>query len=121
MPRSPEASRFLPLKPKTFHVLLALDEAPQHGYAIRTSVAERTRGAIELEPGGLYRLIARLEADGLIAPSDAPPDPDSDDPRRRYYRLTDLGHDVLAEEACRLTELARTPEVAALAASRRSS
>ena len=113
------AESFLPLKARTFHVLLALRSGPQHGYGIKKQVKERTGGRVDLDPGGLYRLVARLEDDGLVGPSPAPETEDSDDPRRRYYALTELGEAVLSAEARRLTELAAWPEVASLAGVRR--
>ncbi len=105
----------VPLKPRTFHVLLALSEGPQHGYGIKRRVKERTEGRIELEPGGLYRLIAKLEQDGIAEPCDPPSGESSADQRRRYYRLTSRGREVLADEARRLTRLAALPEVTDLA------
>jgi DNA-binding PadR family transcriptional regulator len=105
------ADEFLPLKPKVFMVLLALREGAGHGYAIRRDVLDRSDGTVELDPGGLYRLIARLEADGLIEPTSGPgPDGDHDD-RRNYYGLTELGIAVLAAEARRLSRLVDLPEV----------
>jgi DNA-binding PadR family transcriptional regulator len=98
---------------------LTLHDGAQHGYAIKLAVAERTGGRLQLDPGGLYRLIARLESDGLLERTESPDDASSDDPRRRYYRLTPLGRQVLAQEARRLTELAGRPEIAALARSGR--
>jgi DNA-binding PadR family transcriptional regulator len=103
------------LSQKTFFVLLALRDAPLHGYAIRTTVLELSDGAFELEPGGLYRLLQRLQEDGLIGPSRPPREADSDDPRRRYYSLTREGHRALKSEAGRLARLVARPEVAALA------
>lgn len=51
----------------------------------------------------------------LIERSDRRPDPRSNDTRRRYYRLTELGSRVLAIEARRLAgllEVARKRRVA---------
>jgi PadR family transcriptional regulator PadR len=104
----------MPLKQKAFHVLLSLDERPLHGYAIRKRVLEVSEGAFELEPGGLYRLLARLERDGLIEQTEPPEDEESADPRRLYYTLTDLGRRALVAEAKRLSGLVERPEVAAL-------
>lgn len=104
----------LPLRPRVFHVLLALSKKPQHGYGLKKSIQERTEGAINLDPGGLYRLVARLEGDGLIEPSQSP-ERDADDPRRRYYALTDLGRGVLQAEARRLSDVAAWSDVIALA------
>ena len=51
---------------RSFLVLLALHRAPSHGYAIKKSVLELSGGTLDLEPGGLYRLIGRL-AEGATA------------------------------------------------------
>lgn len=106
-----DVRRFLPLKAKVFMVLLALREGAGHGYAIRKDVLERSDGAVELDPGGLYRLIARLESDGLIEPAEHRPPAEDDDDRRNYYALTDLGEAVLAAEARRMAKLVALPEV----------
>ena len=104
----------MPLKQKAFHVLLALEERPLHGYAIRKRVLEVSEGAFELEPGGLYRLLARLDRDGLIEETSAPDDEESNDERRHYYALTGDGRRALVAEARRLSGLLRRPEVVAL-------
>ncbi len=108
----------MPLKQRTFHVLLSLDDGPLHGYAVRKRVLEQSEGAFELEPGGLYRTLARLEGDGLIEPVEAPADDPSPDARRQYYALTHRGRSALADEARRLSRLVGRPDVAALATSR---
>ena len=111
--------RFLPLKPLVFHALLALKEVERHGYGIKKEVAARTGGTIDLEPGTLYRLMARLLKQGLIEESDRRPSPDSDDERRRYYRITPLGKDVLAAEARRMQLLLADEAVQDLVSGRR--
>ena len=99
----------LPLKPAVFEILLALaQEGSSHGYAILQRVAERSRGLVRLETGPLYRHLKRLLDGGLVEESDDRPDPEEDDPRRRYYRLTPLGRSVTAAEARRLSSLVRT-------------
>jgi DNA-binding MarR family transcriptional regulator len=55
----------------------------------------------------LYRSIKQLLAAGLIAESGDRPDPALDNERRRYYRLTVLGHQVVQAEAERLARLVR--------------
>jgi DNA-binding PadR family transcriptional regulator len=99
---------------RAFHLLLALGDGPGYGYAIRKRVLDLSRGAVELEPGGLYRMMSGLERDGLIEPVEPPPGEEGGDSRRRYYSLTLAGRRVLTEEARRLTELAARPEVRAL-------
>ena len=80
--------RCRPLTPAVFHVLLALADGERHGYAIMQEVAENTGGRIKMGPGTLYGTIKRLLEARMIEESDERPDPDLDDERRRYYRLT---------------------------------
>lgn len=107
---------FLPLTPAAFHILLALADGEKHGYAIMREVTETTGGQIKLGPGSLYGTIKRLLADGWIEESDARPDPELDDERRRYYRLTDLGKQVACAEAQRLAQLVNTAKAKRLIA-----
>lgn len=96
---------YLPLKRAEFHILLALAGEEQHGYSIMQEVESLTDGAVRLGAGTLYTSIKRMVDAGLIAESDNRPDPALDDQRRRYYRLTDLGHRVAVAEAQRLAQL----------------
>lgn len=106
-----------PLPPHAFLVLLVLNEGPKHGYGIKKRVAERSGGAVDLDAGGLYRLIARMEERGWVEPSPADSVDDAgDDARRKYYGLTAAGRAVLAEEARRMRGLVREPDVRALLA-----
>jgi DNA-binding PadR family transcriptional regulator len=98
---------FLPLTPAVFHILLALADEERHGYGIMQEIARRTGGQVVLGPGTLYGTIKRLLGDGLIEESGERPDPEIDDERRRYYRLTTLGRRVAHEEARRLAQLVR--------------
>jgi len=68
-------------------------------------VFERTHGKLRLWPATLYGTLRRMTEDGLIEESGNRPEPDEDDPRRKYYRLTSFGRDVLAAETARLEEL----------------
>jgi DNA-binding PadR family transcriptional regulator len=104
----------LPLPPGTFYVLLALRGRALHGYGIKKEVRARSEGRVDLDPGGLYRLIARLEARGVVQPADAPADAPADERRRLFYTLTVAGERLLAAEARRLASLVGSPEVAAL-------
>lgn len=94
-----------PLKPVIFQILLALAEEEQHGYAIMRAIQERSRGAIRLATGPLYRHLKRLLDEGLLEEASSRPSPDEDDERRRYYRLTAEGRAVLAAEGERLAGL----------------
>ena len=95
-----------PLQPAAFHILLALAGGERHGYALIAEVESLSDGAVRLGPGTLYGSIKRLLAQGLIAETEARPDPALDDQRRRYYELTAAGRAVLSVEATRLARLA---------------
>ena len=90
-----------------FQVLLALADGEKHGYAIGKEVAARTGGAVQLRAATLYTAIKRLLDNGLIDESAARPDPELDDERRRYYRLTPRGRKAAEAEAVRLETTAR--------------
>lgn len=99
--------RFFPLKTQWFHIMLSLAGGEQHGYGIMQEVLQRTSGKVRLWPATLYGSIKRLIEADLIEESDERPAPEQDDARRRYYRLTALGHRVLEAESERLQELVR--------------
>lgn len=97
----------LPLQPAVFHILMALSEDDRHGYAIIQDVVDRTAGAVRLSAGTLYRSIQRMLEEGLIVEIDERPDPEEDDERRRYYRITPFGRNVARAEAQRLIDLVK--------------
>lgn len=94
--------RFLPLTPVVLDIALALAGGERHGYEIMQDVERRTDGSIVLHAGTLYRALARLLDQGLIEEVDDRPAAPGDDERRRYYRLTPLGHAVARAEVERL-------------------
>ena len=102
----PEA--WLPLTAPMFHILLALADKERHGYDIMREVDQRSEGDVRLGPGTLYGSIKRMLSDGLIEELDDRPDPELDDERRRYYRLSDLGRRVAVAEAQRLERLVKS-------------
>ncbi|HZI62003.1 MAG TPA: PadR family transcriptional regulator [Pyrinomonadaceae bacterium] len=116
MKEKPEA--WLPLTPAMFHILLALADKERHGYEIMREVDERSDGKVRLGPGTLYGSIKRMLGDGLIEEMDERPDPELDDERRRYYRLTNLGHRVAVAEAERLERLVKNARAKKLLSAR---
>jgi DNA-binding PadR family transcriptional regulator len=93
------------LTPAVFHILLALSDGHSHGYGIMQDVEAFTGGEIRLGPGTLYRSIQRMLVDGLIEELEIALHDESDDDRRRHYRLTRKGLEIAQREARRLADL----------------
>jgi DNA-binding PadR family transcriptional regulator len=74
------------------HSLLAiLDDAPSHGYGLKTAFEHTTAGAWPLNVGQVYTTLARLERDGFVESVDA------DDRERQTWRITPAGHRALGD------------------------
>src|ERR1700759_808972 len=78
-------------------VMARLAEDAKPGYAITQDIAA-TMG-VRLSAGTLYAVISRLESRGLIEPLES-------DDRRRPYRITMAGAEVLAQESERMSKVA---------------
>jgi len=83
----------------TFLILTSLAAASQHGYGIISDVDGISEGRVRLRAGTLYTALDRLREDGLI---EIDREEVVDSRLRRYYRLTSVGAERLAEEAARL-------------------
>ena len=105
MASTTHADDMLPLTPAVFHILLALSNGEKHGYSIMQEVNAITDGRARMGAGTLYGSIKRMLASGLIEESGERPDPELDDERRRYYKLTEFGHQVAVAEVRRLSTL----------------
>ena len=88
-----------------FHILLALSDGHSHGYGVMQDVEQFTGGELRLGPGTLYRSIQRMLVDGLIEELAIALHDESDDDRRRHYRLTKKGLEIAEREARRLAAL----------------
>lgn len=87
-----------PLTPAVLHILLALSTQERHGYGIMKQVEADSQGKVKMGPGTLYGSIGRMIEAGLISESDKKIDPQMDDERRIYYRITGQGEAALAAE-----------------------
>jgi DNA-binding PadR family transcriptional regulator len=87
-----------PLTPAVLHILLALSTRARHGYGIMKQVREDTQGKLKMGPGTLYGSLRRMTEAGLVCETDKKIDPEMDDSRRVYYRITGLGRKALAAE-----------------------
>jgi DNA-binding PadR family transcriptional regulator len=99
-----DARRLLPLRPRTFAILLALGEGPRHGYGLMRALQEAPGEQWLLGPATLYRTLKEMQGAGLIAASDGPGE-ESEGPPRRYYRLTGFGRRVAQAESDRMGAL----------------
>jgi DNA-binding PadR family transcriptional regulator len=91
-----------PLPPATFFVLFALASGDKHGYGILKEARELSDHCFQMGPATLYTTIQRLAECGWILPV---PNANSDDPRRRYYRLTPAGRKAVQGELRRMEAL----------------
>ena len=90
-----------PLKPLVFQVLLALVDGERHGWSLVREVQQRG-GFDQIMPGNFYRTLRGMLAEGLIEEATSRLSGDSEDERRRYFRLTTAGERAAAAEARRL-------------------
>lgn len=67
-------------------VLAVLLDAGGHGYDLKREIVERTSGRVDVDPGGLYRVLRRLEDEGVLTSSWAESEAG---PQRREYEPTD--------------------------------
>ena len=90
---------YVPMTETGFYILLCLQEEA-HGYRIVQRVEELTAGEVRLSPGTLYGSLSKMEKDGLIELV-------REEEKRKIYRLSTLGGQVLALEEKRIERLYR--------------
>ena len=93
------------LTPAVFHILLALSGGELHGYGIMKQVERDSEGKIKMGAGTLYGSLKRMLDAGLVQESDKRIDPEMDDERRIYYRITGIGAEALAAELERYSRI----------------
>ncbi|RDB62193.1 PadR family transcriptional regulator [Eggerthella sinensis] len=74
--------------------LAALLYSGGYGYDMRKTILDRTDGEVDVDVGGLYRSLRRLEDEGAVVSRWCD---EESGPRRREYELTQLGVE-LAEQ-----------------------
>ncbi len=94
-----------PLSPAIFHILLSLATQERHGYDIMKQAAADSQNAVKLGPGTLYSTLKKMLELDLIVETVERPDPQIDDSRRRYYRITSHGQAALGAELERMNHL----------------
>ncbi|MEX1307844.1 MAG: PadR family transcriptional regulator [Eubacteriales bacterium] len=94
--------RFIPLSETMLYILLSLKNE-MHGYGIMQNVNALTDGRIELGAGTVYQTLSKLENGGLIVATD-------EKDRRKLYKITPVGIEILKEEKQRITEIYQNME-----------
>jgi DNA-binding PadR family transcriptional regulator len=89
-----------PLTEATFYIMLALNE-PLHGYGIIKKVDQMSRGRIRLAAGTLYGAFNNLQKHKLIQLIGVDPE----NQRRKIYKLTDEGYELIQYEVERLNSM----------------
>lgn len=90
---------YVPMTETGFYILLCLQEE-MHGYSIVQKVEALTGGEIRLSPGTMYGSLSKMEKDGLIRFI-------REEEKRKIYRITELGREVLELEMKRIERLYR--------------
>ncbi len=85
------------LKKGSFELLALsiLETEPHHGYEIGRRIEMRSGGRLQFRVSSLYPILCRMEERGWIKGRWVEKEGQR---RRRYYRLTALGREALAEQ-----------------------
>lgn len=90
---------YVPMTETGFYILFCLQK-PQHGYGIGQQVKQLTKGEVIISPGTMYGTLSKMEKDGLISFY-------SEENKRKLYKITTLGLEVLHIEINRIERLYR--------------
>lgn len=90
---------YVPMTETGFYILFCLQEE-MHGYSITQKVKEITDGEVIITAGTMYGSLSKMEKDGLIFFV-------REDEKRKLYRITELGKEVLELEISRIKRLYR--------------
>lgn len=88
---------YVPMTETGFYILYCL-QTPQHGYGISQQVKEMTGGAVTISAGTMYGTLSKMEKDGLIHFC-------HEEEKRKLYRITELGMEILSAEIRRIERL----------------
>ena len=78
---------------------MALQEE-RHGYDITQRTKAITGGQVMISPGTMYGTLSKMEKDGLIVLV-------KEEDKRKFYRMTDVGREVLDTELARIERFYR--------------
>ncbi|MCQ2483644.1 MAG: PadR family transcriptional regulator [Clostridia bacterium] len=95
---------YVPMTETAFYILLSLRET-NHGYGIAQNVRRITNDEIQLSPGTVYGSLSKMEKDKVIMFI-------AEEEKRKMYRITELGEEVLKLELNRIERLYKTAQAA---------
>lgn len=88
---------YCPMSETAFYILFCLQNE-MHGYNISKTVKELTNNEITITPGTMYGTLSKMEKDGLIVFV-------KEEDKRKSYKITELGKEILAIEMKRIDRL----------------
>ncbi|ELK47198.1 PadR family transcriptional regulator [Halobacillus sp. BAB-2008] len=88
---------YMPMTETSFYILFTLRNE-MHGYSIMKYVNDLTEGEISLGAGTVYTSLSKMEKDGLIVLAKT-------ESNRKFYKITDLGLEILEIEIKRIERL----------------
>ena len=88
---------YIPMTETGFYILFCLQQE-NHGYGITQQVKSMTGGEIVISPGTMYGSLSKMEKDGLIEFV-------REEEKRKLYRITELGTQILELEIKRICRL----------------
>ena len=93
---------YVPMTETGFYILFCLQQE-MHGYNITQKVKQMTDGQVEIGPGTMYGSLGKMEKDGLIEFV-------REEEKRKLYKITPVGHEVLQLEIARIKRLYKNIE-----------
>ncbi len=90
---------YVPMTETGFYILFCLQEE-MHGYNITQKVKQMTDGQVDIGPGTMYGSLGKMEKDGLIKFV-------REEEKRKLYKITSVGQEVLQLEMERIKRLYR--------------
>ena len=90
---------YVPMTETGFYILFCLQKE-MHGYNITQKVREMTEGQVDIGPGTMYGTLGKMEKDGLIEFV-------REEEKRKLYKITSTGLEVLQLEIERIKRLYR--------------
>ncbi len=88
---------YVPMTETGFYILFSLKQE-RHGYSIIQYVRQLTGGQVVISAGTMYGTLAKMEKDGLIVCT-------REEEKRKLYRQTPLGQEILGLELARIQRL----------------